>query len=314
VDGRELPYRLEAMSTTKFQFTDLLPTDDDVAFYAEHGFWISPPILPPEVLDTAEAGMERFYRGGHDRPLPDGTDPGGWNAEHGEVLRKNDYTSLVVDEIATLVRHPLIAACGARLSGAEEIRLWHDQLLYKPAERTLPERGKVNVGWHTDRQYWRTCASADMLTAWVPFHDVGEREGAISFVDGSCLWDDDVVLDFFNPDLSTLDGVRAAHDVSVVVAEIPRGAMSFHHCRTVHGSGPNLSDRPRRSMAIHLQPGTNHFVEHRRPDGELAHHGNDRYVRKTAAGHPDYADPAACPRLWPPAAAGSTQRIQSSGR
>ncbi len=294
--------RSEAMATTTdADLAALLPTDDDVAFFAEHGYWISRPILPEEVLDTAEAGMERFYRGEHDRLLPDGTEPGGWTAEHGKVLRKNDYTSLVVDEIAVLVRHPLIAACGARLSGAAEIRLWHDQLLYKPAERTLPDQGTVNVGWHTDRQYWRTCASADMLTAWVPFHDVGEREGAVSFVDGSYRWDDDVVLDFFNPDLSTLDGVRTSHDVSVVVAEIPRGAMSFHHCRTVHGSGPNLSDAPRRAMAIHLQPGTNHFVEHRLPDGELAKHPNDRYARRTADGRPDYADPAVCPRLWPPA-------------
>jgi hypothetical protein len=61
-------------------------------------------------------------------------------------------------------------------------------------------------------------------------------------------------------------------------------------------------------MAIHLQPGTNHFVEHRHPDGELAQHGNDRYVRKNAAGHPDYADPAVCPRLWPPADSGAPAR------
>ena len=118
-----------------------------------------------------------------------------------------------------------------------EIRLWHDQLLYKPAERTLPDQGTVNVGWHTDRQYWRTCASADMLTAWVPFHDVGEREGAVSFVDGSHRWDDDVVLDFFNPDLSTLDGdPRPRTTCRVVVAEIPRARP---------GQLPPLPDRAR---------------------------------------------------------------------
>ena len=288
-------------TTTDADLAALLPTDDDVAFFAEHGYWISRPILPPEVLDTAEAGMERFYRGEHDRLLPDGTEPGGWTAEHGKVLRKNDYTSLVVDEIAVLVApsaHRGLRCAAEWCSG--------DPALARPASlqagRTYAARpGTVNVGWHADRQYWRTCASADMLTAWVPFHDVGEREGAVSFVDGSYRWDDDVVLDFFNPDLSTLDGVRASHDVSVVVAEIPRGAMSFHHCRTVHGSGPNLSDAPRRAMAIHLQPGTNHFVEHRLPDGELAKHPNDRYARRTADGRPDYADPAVCPRLWPPA-------------
>ncbi|MFD2081426.1 Ectoine hydroxylase-related dioxygenase, phytanoyl-CoA dioxygenase (PhyH) family [Actinopolymorpha cephalotaxi] len=284
------------------RYADLLPTPEDVAFYQENGYWISGRILPPEVLDSAERGMASFYAGHADRPMPDGSDRVGWRAEHGDVLRKNDYTSLIVDDLATLVRHPLIGACAARLNGEPEIRLWHDQLLYKPSEDGLTESGKVNVGWHTDRQYWRSAASADMLTAWVPFHDVGEREGAVSFVAGSHRWEDDVVLDFFNPDLSTLDAVRKQHDVEVVVAEIPRGAMSIHHCRTVHGSGPNRSGAPRRSMAIHMQPGSNRFVEHTRPDGTLAFHPNDQYVRRDAAGHPDYTDPAACPRLWPPAA------------
>jgi len=285
------------------EYAHLLPTEADVAFYRTHGYWISPPILPSDVLDAAERGMARFYAGDTDRLLPDGSARVGWVPEHGEVLRKNDYSSLVVDELAVLVRYPLLAACAARLSGTDTIRLWHDQLLYKPAEDTVPDagRGKANVGWHTDRQYWRTCSSTDMLTAWVPFHDVGEREGAVSFVDGSHLWTEDVVLDFFNPDLSTLDAVRADHDVQVVVAEIPRGAVSFHHCRLLHGSGPNRSDAPRRSMAIHFQPGDNHYVEYRHPDGTLAWHPNDRLVRRTSDGVPDYADPVVCPRLWPPA-------------
>ena len=47
-------------------------------------------------------------------------------------MRKNDYTTLRVRELAELARYPLIAACAARLSGAACLRLWHDQLLYKP--------------------------------------------------------------------------------------------------------------------------------------------------------------------------------------
>ena len=283
------------------RYAHLLPTSRDVAFFQEHGYWISGQILPPEVLDTAERGMTRFYAGEADRPLPDGSDRTGWRPEHGDVLRKNDYSSLIVDELAALVRHPLVGACASRLNGEPEIRLWHDQLLYKPAEEALPASGTVNVGWHTDRQYWRSAASSEMLTAWVPFHDVGVREGAVSFVDGSHRWQDDVVLDFFNPDLSTLDSVRERHDVRVVVAEIPRGAMSFHHCRMVHGSGPNRSAAPRRAIAIHMQPGSNHYVEHLRADGTLAAHPNDTYVRRTPENQPDYTDPVTCPRLWPPA-------------
>jgi hypothetical protein len=75
---------------------DKLPGSDDVAFYREHGYWISPLILPPEVLDAAERGMRRFYAGDHDHELPDLPTTRGWQPSDGDVLRKNDYTSLRV--------------------------------------------------------------------------------------------------------------------------------------------------------------------------------------------------------------------------
>ncbi|MGH3448111.1 MAG: phytanoyl-CoA dioxygenase family protein, partial [Nocardioidaceae bacterium] len=112
--------------------TDLLPTKDDVAFYHEHGYWISRPLLQPEVLDLAVEGADRLYAGGSDRTLPDGRPHHGWQPSDGDVLRKNDYSSLLIDQLAQLVAQPVIAACAARLAGADSIRLWHDQLLYKP--------------------------------------------------------------------------------------------------------------------------------------------------------------------------------------
>lgn len=277
---------------------ELLPTDDDVAFYREHGYWISPPALPDHVLDAAAEGAEQLYRGQPDRPLPDGRWQHGWKPADGDVLRKNDYSSLNVDRLASLVRHPYVAACAARLAGAESIRLWHDQLLYKPPQD--PARS-ANVGWHTDRQYWMTCSSTSMLTAWIPFHDVDLKHGAVNFVDGSSRWEEDVALNFFDQDLSSLKDLRDSHDVHTVPAEIPRGAMSFHNCRTIHGSGPNLRDSPRRAIAVHLQPGENHFVRRTTGDGNPVHHGNDTLVRTTPAGDPDYADPAVCPQLFPKA-------------
>jgi hypothetical protein len=92
----------------------LLPGLADVAFYRrfyrKHGWWISPVILPPDVLDAAERGMQRYYAG--DLDTPDDT----WAAPPAEGLRKNDYASLHVHELARLVAQPLIAATAARLA------------------------------------------------------------------------------------------------------------------------------------------------------------------------------------------------------
>ena len=45
------------------------PDDDDVAFYAEHGWWISPKVLSDDFIDAAVDAAERFCRG-RDRTLP----------------------------------------------------------------------------------------------------------------------------------------------------------------------------------------------------------------------------------------------------
>ncbi|HTF12109.1 MAG TPA: phytanoyl-CoA dioxygenase family protein [Asanoa sp.] len=271
-----------------------LPGPDDVAAYREHGFWVSPVIVPGAVLDAAERGMRRFYAGERDADL---AGPSGWTPADGPGLRKNDYASLMVRELAELVRYPAIAATAARLAGASGVRLWHDQLLYKPVDTA----GLVaNVGWHTDRQYWQSCSSDSMLTAWVAFHDVDEAGGSVSFLEGSHHWDV-AGLDFFAQDLDRLTDriARQGFRVRARPTTMRRGQVSFHHCRTVHGSGPNHGSTPRRSLAIHLQPADNRWRHQVGTDGQPARHGNDRLVRQ-ADGVPDYADPRVCPQLFPP--------------
>ena len=100
--------------------------------------------------------------------------------------------------------------------------------------------------------------------------------------------------DFCSPDLAALEKAitRQGHTREIRPTRMRRGQVSFHHCRTVHGSGPNHAAGPRRSLAIHLQPGDNRH----RPG--TASHGNDRLVRRRD-GVPDYTDPQVCPQLWP---------------
>jgi hypothetical protein len=79
---------------------------------------------------------------------------------------------------------------------------------------------------------------------------------------------------------------------------IPKGHLSFHHCRTYHGSGPNRSDRPRRAISLHLQDGANAYRAFPLSDGGIVQYNHDALVRRTAGGRPDYADPEFCPVLY----------------
>jgi ectoine hydroxylase-related dioxygenase (phytanoyl-CoA dioxygenase family) len=137
-----------------------------------------------------------------------------------------------------------------------------------------------------------------MLTAWVPFHDCTEVTGGVTFVRGSHRWAQRR-LNFFDGDLAALERQfdSGGAPVEKVPPELRRGDVTFHHCGTIHGSGPNRSGSPRRSMAIHLQPGDNRFaVGAVDPDGSPAYHRNDELVR-TVDEAPDYTDPRICPVL-----------------
>ena len=285
----------------------LLPSDDDVRFYAEHGWYLSKKLFSNSEIDALVAASDDYYDGARDRQLP--VRPAklaSWTPADGPVQRHNDYVHVESDQIAKILRKPLVGAVAARLAGVEEIRIFQSTMIYKPPVAGEPTNV---VPWHFDKHYWATSSSERMLTAFIPFHDCGTEMGTITMVDGSHRWheigyNDSTVRHFAERDRSELDQMladNAAHnnaEVRPVPMVIAKGHMSFHHCRTYHGSPANLSGRPRRAISLHLQDGANSFREFRLSDGRLAGYNHDVLVRRTADGRPDYADPEYCPTLW----------------
>jgi ectoine hydroxylase-related dioxygenase (phytanoyl-CoA dioxygenase family) len=301
-----------AFDLSAFQLTDaeqsLLPTPEEVAGYAEHGWYLSRRLFSDEELDTLQDATEKYYEGHRDRTLPvRPPNLASWEPAHGPVQRHNDYVHHESDTIGEILRKPLVGAVAALLAQAEEIRVFQATLIYKPA---VPEEPSNQVPWHFDRHYWQTCSSDRMLTAFIPFHDCGEENGTITMVDGSHRWrelpvDEDSSRHFARRDRSELEQLLTANaefngqQVRRIPMAIPRGHVSFHHCRTYHGSGANRAADPRRAVSLHLQDGDNHYRRHTRPDGSEVVYNHDVVVRRDPAnGLPDYADPDICPVLW----------------
>ena len=276
----------------------LLPRDEDVAFYEEHGYYVTPKVLPDDAINAAIRGAERHWAGERDWRLPVTGGFGDWKPGDGDTLRNSEYTALQNREIRALVQHPIIGAIAGRLARSNKIRLWDDQLVSKPP--SAGPRGPV-VGWHTDRAYWMTCTSEDMLTAWIPLHDCPVEMGPVIYVDGSHRWPDTESMRTFNSqDLEALERrfIGDANRSLKRVIALRKGQMSFHHCRTIHGSDINRGDRPRTSIALHLQDGKNRYRTCLNERGEPWHITNDDLCRKDANGDPDYSDPAAFPVIW----------------
>ncbi|BAZ12824.1 putative phytanoyl-CoA dioxygenase [Calothrix sp. NIES-4071] len=277
----------------------LLPTEEDIAFYEEHGWYISKKVLSDDIISEAIQGSERFYRGERDGTLPTNTGFTDWKPEDGyDVVRNNEFISLRNRELQKLVMQPIIGAIAARLARTESIRLLDDQLVYKPPQN--PD-GKSAVGWHADRAYWSTCTSHNLLTAWIPFHDCDESIGPLVVLDKSHKWSGIEDTRFFNNhNLEDMEHkfYREGRKLVKVPMTLQKGQISFHHCWTIHGSLPNHSNLRRLALAVHLQDHSNHYQPFWTKQGKKVQIADELICRKLPNGNPDFSDPRVFPVFW----------------
>ena len=279
----------------------LLPGEADVRSYEEHGWYKSPVILSEEQLDTARCAADDHQRGHRERPLPRRARFSDWTPGDGDGVRNNEFVSLQNDTFRLLSLNRTIGAIAARLARTDQIRLFDDQLVFKPPASA---GGDSAVGWHTDGSYWSTCTSERMLTAWIPFHDVGLANAPLVMIDGSHRWPGTEHLRGFNdPDLDGIEsqlGESAPQAVERVPILLKKGQVSFHHARTIHASYPNQSEAPRYALAVHYQDRGNRYRRFHDPSGNLIELPHDQLCRRLASGDPDYSDPDAFPVAFGP--------------
>ncbi len=266
----------------------LYPAEDDVAFFRRHGYWIAPKLFDDALIAQACEHMEKLRRREYEKgeaPLSN-YQPSGDNIKGLVKIDNGWWADTVMAQFAT---SPELGRVAAALLGVPEIYLWHDQVLYKPGE----SGSAGHVGWHQDKGYWASAGGTEMVTAWVAFDDVDESNGCMRFVAGSNHWGLVNESDFFNPDMEgQRERIRipGGAEWCEAPAVLRAGEVSFHHCMTLHGSGPNRTDRPRRSIAVHMMSGNTRLVKGNRHDNERIFGGEDGEL---------YRGPR-FPRLWPP--------------
>ncbi|MFD2118086.1 phytanoyl-CoA dioxygenase family protein [Paenibacillus yanchengensis] len=230
-------------------------TTADLQFYEEKGYWISPKLLDDEQIARLRHAHERVWAGDYD---------GDGYAMYGHIsvpsdphqIRKLDNAWWINDEVRDVVTDPIIGEMAAYLMQTNEVRLWHDQLIYKPsAGSTNTQAG--NVGWHQDYGYWQASSNPNMITVWIALQDTDLKNGGMMSVNGSHKWglipDSDT---FFDQDMNKLKEKYTADSREWVEEPciLPAGHASFHHSLTFHGSGQNVTNEPRLSVVAHLMP------------------------------------------------------------
>ena len=113
-----------------------------------------------------------------------------------------------------------------------------------------PARYGAETPWHQDEAYWNPAMNYNALSLWIPLQPATLENGCMQFVPRSHRWE---ILPHHtignDPRVHGLE-VDAADTESAVACPLPPGGATLHHNRTLHYTGPNRSDIPRRAYIL----------------------------------------------------------------
>lgn len=276
------------------------------AEYLERGYLTTPSLLDGEEIARLRRAVERLFLCDYDRDLYPFDRVYTYDLDSPE-LRKVNNGWWLSDDIRSLVLSPKLAAVAAQLMEADEVRIWHDQVVLKPGVGPdRPDFAEANIGWHQDYAHWQVSSSQRMCTMWIALQDTDLENGGMRTIVGSHRWG--LLQDadsFHDKDLENLrQRYMANRDWVDEPCILKAGQASIHHCLCMHGSGPNLTYDPRMCIIIHYMPGGTFYRGRIAPSGPVHRdrkgnrHANVPLLGPNAkVGDPFTGD--CFPRVWP---------------
>ncbi|MEM6905066.1 MAG: phytanoyl-CoA dioxygenase family protein [Pseudomonadota bacterium] len=222
----------------------------DVADFARDGFILRERIISESVVEMLRAEMAALF----ERDYQTGLVPDEVNWRPGDdpsVTRQICNGWKARPRLASVVLHRAIGEACARLNGWPGARIAHDNILWKPPAGDRPGGA---LGMHQDSAFIGWSDPSLMCTVWIALDDTTAAGGAMEFARGSHLWERRPAIDQFHaPEdyLAEFRAMTAEREAEMVPVAVPKGGGSIHHGWLWHGSGPNRTDRPRRSVVAH---------------------------------------------------------------
>jgi ectoine hydroxylase-related dioxygenase (phytanoyl-CoA dioxygenase family) len=152
-------------------------------------------------------------------------------------------------ELATTQLRTNAEAIAKQLLGPD-VHFRFDHAIRKPAHTGAA------TPWHQDEAYSNPDMDYNEVSIWIPLQEATLQNGCMQFVPGSHLYDivphrpignDTRIIGLeVEPQAQLMDDITTA----AVACELPPGGATIHHCKTLHYTGPNLSDGPRRAYIL----------------------------------------------------------------
>ncbi|MBD0288007.1 MAG: phytanoyl-CoA dioxygenase family protein [Flavisolibacter sp.] len=235
--------------TTADEWEEYALTEAQIHFFRENGYLAGVKMLDErqilrlrdeltELTNVEHPGHELFY----EYHSNESTDPqtilfhalGAWRVTAG---------------FHDVLWNPRFIKAAEQLLGDVPVRFWHDQLFYKP-----PKKGGV-VAWHQDYSYWTRTKPLAHLTCWCALDDATAENGCLQYIPGSHKWGllpKPIIAGELHGIKDFLNDEQKAQFERPALAPVKAGEAIFHHSLTLHGSGENRSNQPRRAFVVNV--------------------------------------------------------------
>lgn len=222
---------------------------EQVDFFQENGFLAGVRMLDEQQVDRLQnelAELSDIHHPGHDLFYEFHSNE---SSDPSTILFHALGAWRITPGFHDVLWNPRFLVAASQLLGNVPVRFWHDQLFYKPAKK-----GGV-VAWHQDYSYWTRTKPLAHLTCWCGLDDSTKENGCLQYIAGSHKWgllpkpviagELQGIKDFLNDD-------QKKQFENPQYAEVKAGESIFHHPLTLHGSGENKSNKPRRAFVINV--------------------------------------------------------------
>ena len=214
-------------------------TQSQVNFYNEKGYILVDNVLSKEEIKELSDVTDTFVE--KSRSVTENNEDfvlePGHTSENPKLrrLKNPEHQHKVYDKT---LKHPKILDIVEDLIGAN-IRTLGGKLNMKAPG------GGSSVEWHTDWAFYPH-TNDDILEVGIPLDDMEIENGCLHAIPGSHKWDE-----ISHHEDGVFIGAVSDDSFNIEDAEpflLKAGSISLHHVRALHGSSPNVSNRPRRLL------------------------------------------------------------------
>lgn len=151
------------------------------------------------------------------------------------------------DAVKRLFLGPELGEMLCKLSGADGMRVWHDQTLQK-----MPWANPT--AWHLDNPFW-SFYSRDSISIWIALDHATVENGCMYYIPGThktAEFERNVGIG------ANIGKLFKAYpewaEMQPIVGTMKRGDCGFHNGLTAHGAGANMTPGYRRAMTCAYMP------------------------------------------------------------